>query len=192
MEGKGLILASASPRRRELLRLITDNFTVIPAVGEERPDTSLPPAERVERLARQKAEEVSGKYPEATVIGADTTVFCGEAALGKPKDAADAKRMLSMLSGREHSVITAVAVVQNGRLAKVFSEETRVEFYTLSREEIDTYIKSGEPKDKAGAYGIQGKGALLIKCIKGDYYNVMGLPVGRVYRELREIKKEGK
>lgn len=186
MAVENLILASASPRRRELLQLAADDFTVIPAVGEERPDLSLPPAESVERLARQKAEEVSGKYPEATVIGADTMVFCGKAALGKPKDAEDAKRMLSVLSGREHSVITAVAIARNGRSVKVFSEETRVEFYPLSDEEIDAYVRSGEPMDKAGAYGIQGSGALLVKSINGDYYNVMGLPVGRVYRELKE------
>lgn len=179
-----LILASASPRRYELLRLITEDFTVTPAVGEERLNETLPPAERVEQLARQKAEEISEKYPQDTVIGADTTVFCDGLALGKPKDAADAKRMLLMLSGREHSVITAVAFAQKGQTVKVFYEETKVEFYPLSDEEIDVYIESGEPMDKAGAYGIQGKGALLVKGIDGDYYNVMGLPVGRVFREL--------
>lgn len=184
-----LILASASPRRNELLRLITEDFTVIPAMSEERADEALPPAERVEQLARQKAEEISGKYPEDIVIGADTTVFCDGAALGKPKDAADAKRMLLMLSGREHSVITAVAFAQKGQTVRAFSEETKVEFYPLSDEEIDGYIKSGEPMDKAGAYGIQGKGALLVKGIAGDYYNVMGLPVGRVFRELAAIGK---
>lgn len=181
-----LILASASPRRNELLRLITEDFTVIPAMSEERADKTLPPAERVEQLARQKAEEISEKYPEDIVIGADTTVFCDGAALGKPKDAADAKRMLLMLSGREHSVITAVAFAQKGQTVRAFSEETKVEFYPLSDEEIDGYIKSGEPMDKAGAYGIQEKGALLIEEIKGDYFNVVGLPLCRLGKLLKK------
>lgn len=182
-----LILASASPRRRELLGLIAENFDVIPAKGEENADMSLSPADAVKALAKQKAEEVSEDFPDQTVIGADTMVFCEGRALGKPQDADDAKRMLKLLSGRVHSVVTAVAIAQKGRSVKIFAEETKVEFYPLSDEEIDRYTESGEPMDKAGAYGIQGKGALLVKGIEGDYYNVMGLPVGRVFRELREI-----
>ena len=180
----GLILASGSPRRLELLKLITEDFTVIPADCEEHLDNSLSPHEAVKALACQKAEFVSERYPEQTVIGADTTVFCGNMSLGKPKDAADAKLMLNTLSGKIHSVITAVAVAKGGKILKAFSEETQVEFYPLSEKETDEYIKSGEPMDKAGAYGIQGKGALLIKRINGDYYNVMGLPVARLAREL--------
>lgn len=190
-----LILASASPRRKELLSLITEDFTVIPAAGEEIMDGSLSCEEAVMSLARQKAEEVSGKYPDDIVIGADTTVFCGGRPLGKPEDAADAKRMLALLSGKEHCVITAAAIAQRGKAEKVFFQRTEVEFYPLTDEEINSYVKSGEPMDKAGAYGIQGRGALFIKGIRGDYYNVMGLPVGRIYRELAgilgELKQKG-
>ena len=179
-----IILASGSPRRQELLRLITEDFSVIPAGCEEHFDSSLSPAEAVKALAKQKAEYVSVRYPDKTVIGADTTVFCGAEPLGKPRDAEDARRMLKMLSGRTHSVITAVALAKGGRIMKLFAEETEVEFYSLSEDEIDVYISTGEPMDKAGAYGIQGKGALLIRGIKGDYYNVMGLPVARLLREM--------
>ena len=182
-----LILASASPRRRELLGLIAEDFDVIPAKGEENVDMSLSPADTVKALAKQKAEEVSKEFPDRIVIGADTMVFCEEKALGKPKDVLDAERMLKLLSGRVHSVITAVAVAQNGNSVKLFAEETKVEFYPLSDDEINRYTESGEPMDKAGAYGIQGKGALLVKGIEGDYYNVMGLPVGRLYRELKSL-----
>ena len=179
-----LVLASGSPRRLELLKLITEDFSVIPADCEEHFDSALSPEEAVKALARQKAESVSKKYPDKTVIGADTTVFCGETPLGKPKDTDDARRMLSMLSGKTHGVITAVAVARGGKTLKAFAEETRVEFYTLSEKEIEEYIGTGEPMDKAGAYGIQRKGALIIKRINGDYYNVMGLPVARLSREL--------
>lgn len=179
-----LVLASGSPRRLELLKLITEDFSVIPADCEEHFDFALPPKEAVKALAIQKAEYVSKKYPEKTVIGADTTVFCGETPLGKPKDTDDARRMLSMLSAKTHIVITAVSVVRGGNTLKVFAEETQVEIFPLSEKEIKEYIKTGEPMDKAGAYGIQGKGALLIKKINGDYYNVMGLPVARLSREL--------
>ncbi len=179
-----LILASGSPRRLELLKLITENFSVIPADCEEHLDSALSPKEAVKALARQKAEYVSEKYPETTVVGADTTVFLGETPLGKPKDTQDAKRMLSLLSGKSHSVITAVALARGGKTLNAFAEETSVEFYPLSEKEIDEYIATGEPMDKAGAYGIQEKGALLIKRINGDYYNVMGLPVARLSREL--------
>lgn len=184
-----LILASGSPRRSELLKLITKDFDVIPADCEEIIDTALSPAEMVKALAVQKAEFVSKKYPDKTVIGADTTVFYGSMPLGKPKDKADAKRMLSMLSGKKHTVITAVSIAKGGKTEIAFAEETEVEFYPLSEIEIDGYINTGEPMDKAGAYGIQGKGALLIKRIDGDYYNVMGLPVAKLYRKLVTIKR---
>lgn len=178
-----LILASASPRRRELLSLITPDFKVIPAEGEETPDKTLPPDILVQRLAAQKAAQIAALYPHDTVIGADTLVFLGDEIMGKPADPADAKRMLTLLSANTHTVITAVAIIQNGT-SKVFSEETKVEFFSLTEDEITAYIATGEPMDKAGAYGIQDKGALLVKGITGDYYNVMGLPVGRLYREL--------
>ena len=180
-----LILASASPRRRELLSLITTDFTVIPAKGEEAADKALPPHRLVQELAVQKASEVAALHPHDTVIGADTLVFLGDEIMGKPADAADAKRMLTLLSGKAHTVITAVSIARNGSAAKVFAEETKVEFFPLTEEEITAYIATSEPMDKAGAYGIQDKGALLVKGITGDYYNVMGLPVGRLYRELK-------
>ena len=182
-----LILASASPRRRELLSLINDNFTVIPAKGEEIADKTLPPHLLVQELAKQKAAEVADAHQSDTVIGADTLVFLGTEIMGKPTDATDAKRMLTMLSGNTHTVITAVAIAQNGAVAKVFAEETKVEFFSLTDDEITAYIATGEPMDKAGAYGIQDKGALLVKGITGDYYNVMGLPVSRMYREIKPL-----
>ena len=182
-----LILASASPRRRELLSLITPDFTVIPAAGEENADKTLPPHLLVQELARQKAAEVAALHPHDTVIGADTLVFSGTEIMGKPTDAADAKRMLTLLSGSVHTVITAVSIAQNGQTVKTFAQETEVEFFPLTEEEITAYIATGEPMDKAGAYGIQDKGAMLVKGITGDYYNVMGLPVGRLYRELRAL-----
>ncbi len=180
-----LILASASPRRKELLSLITEDFTVIPAKGEEILDKSLSPEKQVMALAKQKSEEISVIYPESTVVGADTMVFVGEISLGKPKDKNDAARMLNLLSGKPHKVITAVSIAKGGKSQSLFAEETEVEFYPLSEQEITDYVNSGEPMDKAGAYGIQSKGALLIKGIKGDYYNVMGLPVARLCRELK-------
>ena len=191
-EEMSLILASASPRRKELLSCITEDFKVIPAKNEEKIDPALSPDQAVIYVAGQKAEEVSALYPKDIVIGADTTVFCQNIPLGKPKDSDDAKEMLKMLSGKVHKVITAAVIAVGGKAVRSFAEETEVEFYPLSEEEIDLYVKSGEPMDKAGAYGIQGKGSLLIKGIKGDYYNVMGLPVSRLYRELTAFVSENK
>lgn len=191
-EEMSLILASASPRRKELLSCITEDFKVIPAKNEEKIDPALSPDKAVIYVAGQKAEEISALYPKDIVIGADTTVFCQNIPLGKPKDCDDAKEMLKMLSGKVHKVITAAVIAVGGKAVRSFAEETEVEFYPLSEEEIDLYVKSGEPMDKAGAYGIQGKGSLLIKGIKGDYYNVMGLPVSRLYRELTAFVNENK
>lgn len=182
-----LILASASPRRRELLSYITEDFTIIPATVEEKPDLSLPRNETVIRIAQKKGLEVSQKHTYSIVIGADTMVFCGTAALGKPKNCDDAARMLRLLSGKTHQVITAAVIALNGKAERSFAEITDVEFYALSEKEIDLYVQSGEPMDKAGAYGIQGRGSLLVKGIRGDYYNVMGLPVSRLYRELQNL-----
>ncbi|MCM1333874.1 MAG: Maf family protein [Bacteroides sp.] len=182
-----LILASRSPRRRELLTLITDQFTVRPAEGDEIADPSLSPARFVTELSAAKAREISADAPDDVVIGADTVVAFGKEILGKPRDTADAIRMLTLLSGKTHSVFTGVTVIKNGE-AHSFAEETRVTFFPLTDEEIGRYAESGEPLDKAGAYGIQGAGALLVRGIEGDYYNVMGLPVGRLYRLLKELK----
>lgn len=179
-----LILASKSPRRKELLSIITNDFEIVPAVGEERADSSLPPSGYVCELARHKAEEVAALHPDDVVIGSDTVVAIEGQILGKPKDADDAKRMLGMLSGAEHSVFTGVCIIGKGR-SVVFAEETQVRFFELTEKETDDYIATGEPFDKAGAYGIQELGALLVSGITGDYYNVMGLPVGRLARELK-------
>lgn len=182
-----LILASRSPRRKELLALVTDQFIVRPAEGEEIADPRLSAARFVTALSEAKAREISANAPSDAVIGADTVVSFGKEILGKPRDTADAIRMLTLLSGKTHSVFTGVTVIANGN-ARSFTEETRVTFFPLTDGEIKRYAESGEPLDKAGAYGIQGAGALLVRGIEGDYYNVMGLPVGRLYRLLKELK----
>ena len=180
-----LILASQSPRRKELLSIITRDFEIIPSAGEERADKSLPPDEYVMELARHKAEEIAQTHPDDVVIGADTVVAAAGKILGKPKDADDAKRMLTLLSGSEHSVYTGVCITADNRNV-CFAEKTDVRFFRLTEEETDAYIATGEPFDKAGAYGIQDRGALLVSGITGDYYNVMGLPVGRLAQELKK------
>lgn len=181
-----IILASKSPRRKELLSLITRDFTIEPAAGEEKADENLSPDLYVSALAENKAKEISAFHPDDTVIGADTIVAAKGEILGKPRYAEDAKRMLTLLSGTEHSVYTGVCVISKGEVY-TFCEETTVRFFELSEEEIDDYIATGEPFDKAGAYGIQDYGALLVEGIEGDYYNVMGLPVGKLNRVLKEM-----
>lgn len=180
-----IILASQSPRRRELLSLVGVSFTVEVSETEEelRGDA---PAEIVRNLARRKAEAVAVRHAgeDVTVIGADTIVVYADEILGKPKDPADARRMLSELSGNAHQVYTGVCVisVKEGR-ADTFAECTDVFVAPLSDAEIDAYISTGEPFDKAGSYGIQGVFARHIEKIDGDYFNVVGLPVGRLWRE---------
>lgn len=198
-----IVLASGSPRRKELLEQMGLEFEICPAKGEEVITKTLP-QEVVEELSRQKAEEVAAgilfyneNHPELTspqdilVIGADTVVACDGKILGKPKDTADAKQMLSLLSGRTHSVYTGVTLVfidKSGRTGEhSFYEKTDVTMYPMSEAEIEGYIATGEPMDKAGAYGIQGRCAIYIKEIAGDYYNVVGLPVGRLYQELKAL-----
>lgn len=179
-----MILASGSPRRRELLGFICSEFEVIPAVGEENIPEGASPETVVLTLSRQKAEEIAAKFPNEIVIGADTVVSVDGEILGKPRDERDAARMLGMLSGRVHSVFTGVCVIfPDGRIEN-FAEETKVEFYPLSEREISDYIATGDPMDKAGAYGIQERGAKNVKGIVGDFYNVMGLPVARLARVL--------
>lgn len=182
-----MILASKSPRRRELLGLITEQFEVVPAQGEELLPEGISPRDAVILLSQQKAEEIRRRlFPDKvsdTIIAADTVVAINGEILGKPSDPENAVEMLHKLSGRKHSVFTGVTVISPEKTMS-FAEETLVEFYPLTEAEILSYVDSGEPMDKAGAYGIQGRGALLVKRIEGDYYNVMGLPVGRLYREL--------
>lgn len=179
-----MILASQSPRRHELLGFICPEFKVVPAVGEEIILEGATPAEAVLALSRQKAEEVSAKFPDETVIGADTVVSIDGEILGKPRDEQDAVEMLKRLSGRVHSVFTGVCVIFPDGRTENFVEETKVEFYPLSECEIADYIATGDPMDKAGAYGIQERGAKNVKGIVGDFYNVMGLPVARLARIL--------
>lgn len=179
-----MILASKSPRRRELLKYITEDFVVqVADVDETLPD-GIEPSEAVEYLSKIKATALLPN--DDIVIGADTVVALDNTILGKPADENDAFRMLSMLSGREHSVYTGVTVVVDGT-PHTFSERTIVRFHSLSDEEIWRYIKTGEPMDKAGAYGIQGYGSLLVSGIDGDYFNVVGLPVSKLNRLLLDI-----
>ena len=176
-----IILASQSPRRKELLERmgIRDFETISPNVDESA-FHGLPPEELVRRLSAEKAAAVAGKVGEdAIVIAADTVVALEGAVLGKPADELDAFKMLSALSGVRHQVYTGVTVCRGGE-KQTAHEVTDVTFRELSEREIEDYISTGEPMDKAGAYGIQGYGALLIQGISGDYYNVMGLPVCRL------------
>lgn len=184
-----LILASASPRRKELLEKIGLPFTVQPAKGEER-ITQKSPAAVVMELSRQKAEEIAAAQTEdCIIIGADTVVAKGEKIMGKPKDAADAKQMLRSIADDCHQVYTGVTLIRTGAHPQsvTFQEETDVFLYPISDAELDAYIASGDPMDKAGAYGIQGDFAIYVKRIAGDYYNVVGLPIGRVYQELKRM-----
>ena len=193
-----LVLASASPRRRELLTQAGFSFDVRPAHIPEDPHEDEDPIAYVTRLAREKAEVVyrelsadGGADGTLVVLGADTTVTLDNHILGKPEDAADAARMLRMLSGRSHHVITGVAVV-TARGAEVAAEVTAVRFLTLTDAEIADYVATGEPMDKAGAYAIQGIASRWVERIDGCYFNVVGLPVPRVYRMLRTLgAKEG-
>lgn len=173
------VLASASPRRRELLENIGLKFEIMADNSDEEFAENEQPFDTVKRLAKQKALNVAGKVQsDAIIIGADTVVSIDGKILGKPKDETEAEEMLSLLSGRRHTVFTGIAVIEksSGRIVSDF-EATDVKFRELSREEIKEYVRSGEPMDKAGAYGIQNLGALLIEGIDGDYFNVVGLPL---------------
>ena len=180
-----LILASQSPRRRDLLQLLQVTFTVRPADIDEAMDPTKPPEQEVARVSKLKAE-VTSREPGDVVIAADTIVVLEDRVLGKPADKAEAISMLRALSGRDHQVMTGITVLR-GSNAITHTEITDVHFRPLSEEEILRYVETGEPMDKAGAYGIQGFAALFVEGIRGDYYNVMGLPVCRLEQMLREI-----
>ena len=187
-----LILASKSPRRRELLaQMGLTDFEIHPALGEELAQPDLTPPELVQALALHKAQEVAQAFAQSgdVVIGADTIVVLDGQVLGKPHDEAHALAMLTALSGREHHVYTGVAVLQDGR-ALVQVEDTAVWFRNASEGELRRYIATGEPLDKAGAYGIQGRGALFVAHLDGDYFNVMGLPLCRLGQLLNELGVE--
>ncbi len=181
-----VVLASNSPRRKELLRLICPSFEIEPADIDESVDKNLPLDKMPENLALRKALAVHQKHPDDIVLGCDTGVFIDNMMIGKPSSDKAAFEILKILSGKTHRVITGCAILK-GEQKITFSQVTEVEFYPLTDEEIWDYIATGEPDDKAGAYGIQGKGALLVKQIRGDYNNVVGLPLSLLYRKLREV-----
>ena len=187
---KPIILASGSPRRRELLTQIGLEFTVIPSTKEEVIRFE-DPALTVEDLSRQKAEDVGTQAPAGSlVIGSDTVVALDGKILGKPRDAEDAVRMLTLLQGRSHEVFTGVTVLEKGEDGdgdeiNIFSDRTLVRIYPMTEEEIRAYVATGDPLDKAGAYGIQGLFAAYVEGIDGSFYNVMGLPIGKLYQEIK-------
>jgi len=187
---KHTILASQSPRRRELLNLMGIPFTTVnPNVDEViNPNLSLENA--IEELAYIKALDVLNRHPEANIISADTIVVCENEVMGKPVNEEDAIRMLKQLSGKKHEVITGVCLLSSEKEVR-FHTKTLVEFYDYDEEFVKAYVQSKVPLDKAGAYGIQDKGALLVKGIEGDYYTVMGLPISELYRALKKFNQEG-
>lgn len=186
---KNIILASQSPRRKELMALLPYGFEIDPSKSDEVIDESLSPQQNVMRLARQKAAERAPFHRDELVIGCDTVVAVGEEILGKPKDRQDALRMLSLLSGKTHSVFTGVCIA-DGKEENCFFEETKVTMTEISEEEAAAYVESGEPFDKAGAYAIQGLASIFISKIEGDYFNVVGLPVCRLYGEIKKIAED--
>ena len=180
-----LVLASASPRRAELLRATGIAFDVIPADVDETLRDGETPAAYVTRVAEAKARAIHHRAPDRVVLAADTTVVIDDHVLGKPEDADDARRMLGLLSGRSHDVVTGVTLIDTGGAVETRLDTTAVEFAALSPDEIDWYVASGEPMDKAGAYAIQGLASRFVRRIDGSYSNVVGLPVALVYEMLR-------
>ena len=212
-----LVLASNSPRRQQILKQVGIKFIVDPAAIDEDLTLDLPPRKLVEYLSKQKALEVAKRHKNKIILAADTIVVCNNEIIGKPKNKADAKRILKLLSGKVHQVITGYTIIKPktneispslrsiemteskdviSTLSEVEGERSqfqiitnsvisKVYFKTLTDQEIDDYIATGEPMDKAGAYGIQGRGALLIKKISGDYFNIVGLPISEIYDHLK-------
>lgn len=183
---QNLILASSSPRRKELLENLRLTFTISSSEVDESFDPQLSPEEVVMDLAERKAQVIFQENPNAFVLGSDTIVVADGQILGKPADEKEAVSMLTMLSGKQHEVFTGVAILSTNGSTR-FYEKTEVWFWELTDEEIHSYVQSGEPLDKAGAYGIQQLGSMLVKKINGDYFAVVGLPVARTYRELKRL-----
>lgn len=183
---QSLILASSSPRRQELLSYLQVPFEVVVSHADENFDSHLQPQEVVMLLAEKKAKHVHDLHPQSIVIGADTVVVAGGTILGKPASSAEAFDMLKRLSGSDHEVYTGVSIVSNEK-TETFFEKTKVVFWELSDEEIHSYIETNEPFDKAGSYGIQGYGRILVHHIEGDYFNVVGLPISRLVREWKKF-----
>jgi septum formation protein len=176
-----LILASGSPRRSEIMNSVGWEFTkAVPDIDESERDGE-GPADYVKRLAKEKAEAVATSYPGEIILAADTTVVIDEQIIGKPVDEDDARRMLKMLSGNWHEVLTGIAVCHNSSI-EVGLQSTRVKFAPMGNAEVDFLVEKGDPLDKAGAYAVQAQAALFIEGIEGDYWNVVGLPIGLVYR----------
>jgi len=184
-----IVLASASPRRQELLRQVGVSFRVIPSSVDETIQTPMAPIDLVEHLALSKARDVAQQHRAALVIGSDTIVVIDEEVLGKPRHRADAVKMLRQLSGRVHQVHTGLAVVAGDRYL-VSHETTDVRFRDLTLAQIERYVDSGEPMDKAGAYAIQGLGAAIVSSISGDYFTVVGLPICRLVVMLAQFGVE--
>ena len=180
-----IILASQSPRRKELLSLLKINFDAIPADIEEQINLNNDLVEEIEKLSYQKAFHIYKDHKDALVIGADTIVKINNQVLGKPRSYEQAKKMLEILSNNTHEVVTGVTIL-NGDKKETFSNVAKVTFYPLTEQEIDEYIKTNEPMDKAGAYAIQGLGAKFIKSIEGDFYTIMGLPIAELYHRLQK------
>jgi septum formation protein len=183
-----IILASASPRRKEILEKTGLQFTVDESSYEEKTDSGLKPRELARYLSREKAREVARRHMNALIIAADTIVVSGGRLFGKPRSKQEAREMLKALSGKFHSVITGFTIIDT-KEKKEFSKtvESKVFFKKLSADEIEAYIRSGEPFDKAGAYGIQGLGAVIVKKIEGDFFNVMGLPLNALSESLKKF-----
>lgn len=184
---KRLVLASASPRRKEILENLGLDFEVITSNAEEKVDSDIPPYMVVQQLAMLKGTDVALKTENALVISADTIVYLDGEILGKPGEIQNARQMLKKLSGKEHEVYTGICITDSGAGKSVSDYElTKVKFRDLNDEEIENYINTGEPMDKAGGYGIQGKGCLLVEKINGDYLNVVGLPATKLSKILKE------
>ncbi|MDZ7339672.1 MAG: Maf family protein [candidate division KSB1 bacterium] len=186
--GRPLILASASARRAQLLRLLGLDFAIVPSSVQEDNGSAQDPVQHVRELSLAKAQEVAARVPRGVVIGADTVVVLEGRILGKPADAEEARAMLAALSGRTHEVYTGFALVEKpGQRVLVDHEVTRVHFRTLSAEEIEAYVATGSPLDKAGAYGIQDLSAIFVDRIEGCFYNVVGFPLAKFYVACREF-----
>lgn len=182
-----IILASRSPRRIELLKLITNEFEVVPSCFDESKVQHTNPTKLVEELSFQKANVVKEQYKNHTIIGCDTVVSLDDEIFGIPSDYEMAKQMIQKLSGKTHTVITGVSVLDMHTVT-TFHCKTDITFYDLTEQEIEDYIQSNEPYDKAGGYGIQAKGGLFVKKIEGDYYNVVGLPIAPLNQVIKQLK----
>lgn len=184
-----VILASSSPRRKELLRKVIPSFSIMPADIDETVKERETPRGYVARMAKEKTLTIAEKFPEDIVIGCDTSVVLGNSIMGKPVNDTEARFMLKRLSGLTHQVLTSVYIKTPEKVYQK-TEVVDVTFYKLNEKDIENYLQTGEHKDKAGSYGIQGQGALFVREIRGDYYSIVGFPVGFVNQAMKDIFKE--